>query len=115
MNFEKIKQGIGLADLEQQGGKNIVAGAFFELYKPFGKKYGFDESKIDANELLEILNEAGITKEEIDALVNAEIGELGADNFKKNTDTSNTFDNRPDLIPLRNKFVKILGGELIEA
>lgn len=109
---EQIKN---TSEFDEQGGKNVVAGAFFELYKPFGNKYGYDESKIDESELLEILDQAGITKQEIDTLVNAEIGELGADHFKKNTEASNVFEKHPELIPIRNKFVKVLGGELIEA
>ena len=99
------------ADLENQGGKITVAGAFFELYHPFGEMYGWNEKKIDTDELLRILNDAGITREEINTLINTELGSLNEEGYKKHFNSRK----HPELWPIRKKLAEVLKKELVTA
>ena len=111
-NYDKVailESGVSV----EISGSERIANLFFELYQPFGNKYGYNAKNISEGKLLETLNNAGITEEDIDRVFHSGIGELGKNGLKVNKDI--LLSNNPELDAIRDKVAGVFGGLKITA
>ena len=107
MGFENTNEKQGNR-FSQYGGESIVASSIFELHPPLGERYKWQA--INAFDLSKLLDEAGITEEEIAFLVETDIRPQDDKGIKE----AINFDDAR-LREIRNKLAKVSGKELIEA
>ncbi len=127
MSFENIKNGINSNFLKYfeevkitetgvskvRSGAEAVANQLMELSRYVGDKYGYNPRNISENELLDILNESGVTEDEVTLLMKSKIGELNAKGEKPSIDDN--LNNHPELIEMRDKIAGYLNKAKIAA